>query len=111
MSPFFSFLAVMEPDVDAMDDETEYDFIKEVPKPISRSILVKIILTSFTVEKLSMCFITGLSLRFHAITVKFSSKYCKNTSHLPFYNMLCSLDSYASRHFARVLRKRKLLGV
>ena len=87
MSPFFPFLAVMEPDIDAMDDETEYDFIKEVPKPISRSILVKIILTSFTVEKLSMCFITGLSLRFHAITVKFSSKYCKNTSHLPFYNL------------------------
>ena len=26
--------------------------------------------------------ITGLSLRFHAITVKFSSKYCKNTSQL-----------------------------
>ena len=31
---FFSFLAVMEPDIDDMDDETEYDFIKEVPKPI-----------------------------------------------------------------------------
>ena len=54
-----------------MDDETEYDLIKEVPKLIQRPILVKIILTSFTVEKLWMCFITGLSLRFHAITVKF----------------------------------------
>ena len=51
-----------------------------------------------------MCFITGLSLRFHAITVKFSSKYCKNTSQ--FYNMLCSLHSYAWRHSARVLRKQ-----
>ena len=34
MSPFFSFLALMEPDIDDMEDETEYDFIKEVPKPI-----------------------------------------------------------------------------
>ena len=34
MSPFFSFLAVMERDIDDMDDETEYDLIKEVPKPI-----------------------------------------------------------------------------
>ena len=32
---FFSFLAVMEPDIDNdMDDETEYDLIKEVPKPV-----------------------------------------------------------------------------
>ena len=51
-----------------------------------------------------MCSITGLSLRFHAITVKFSSKYYKNTSQ--FYNMLCSLHSYAWRHSARVLRKQ-----
>ena len=52
-NPFFSFLAVMEPDIDNdMDDETEYDLIKEVPKLIQRPILVKIILTSFTVEKL-----------------------------------------------------------
>ena len=29
-----------------------------------------------------MCSMTCLSLRFHAITVKFSSKYCKNTSQL-----------------------------
>ena len=42
----------MEPDIDDMDDETEYDLIKEVPKLIQRPILVKIILTSFTVEKL-----------------------------------------------------------
>ena len=34
MSPFFSFLAVMERDIDDMDDQTEYDLIKEVPKPI-----------------------------------------------------------------------------
>ena len=34
MSPFFLFLAMMEPDIDDMDDETEYDLIKEVPKPI-----------------------------------------------------------------------------
>ena len=34
MSPYFSFLAVMERDIDDMDDETEYDLIKEVPKPI-----------------------------------------------------------------------------
>ena len=34
MSSFFSFLAVMERDIDDMDDETEYDLIKEVPKPI-----------------------------------------------------------------------------
>ena len=34
MSPFFSFLAVIERDIDDMDDETEYDLIKEVPKPI-----------------------------------------------------------------------------
>ena len=32
MSPFFSFLSVMEPDIDDMDDETEYDLNKEVPK-------------------------------------------------------------------------------
>ena len=30
MSPFFSFLAVM--DADDTDDETEYDLMKEVPK-------------------------------------------------------------------------------
>ena len=34
MLPFSSFLAVMEPDVDDMDDETEYDLIKKVPNPI-----------------------------------------------------------------------------
>ena len=34
MSPqFFSFLAVMEPD-DDMDNDSEYDLIKEVPKLI-----------------------------------------------------------------------------
>ena len=50
-------------------------------------------------------------LRVHAITVKLSSKYCKNTSQLvAFCNMmLCSLDSYAWRHSVRVLRKRKFL--
>ena len=32
-NPFFSFLAVMEPDIDSdVDDETEYNLIKEVPK-------------------------------------------------------------------------------
>ena len=29
---FFSFLAVMEPDIDDRNNETEYDFRKEVPK-------------------------------------------------------------------------------
>ena len=33
MSPqFFSFLAVMERDIDDRNNETEYDLIKEVPK-------------------------------------------------------------------------------
>ena len=29
---FFSFLAVMEPDIDDRNNETEYDFREEVPK-------------------------------------------------------------------------------
>ena len=40
MSPYFSFLAVMERDIDDMDDETEYDLIKEVPKQTNLKVYI-----------------------------------------------------------------------
>ena len=37
---FFSFLAVMEPDIDDRNNETEYDFRKEVPKQTNLKVYI-----------------------------------------------------------------------
>jgi len=70
----------MEPDIDSdMDDETEYDLFKEVPKQTNWKVYF-----SKDYSNVFHCWkaVNVFYYRFHAITVKFSSKYCKNTSQL-----------------------------